>query len=267
MCVSHSDFLLPPVRTQLCFKEVPPGAQWMPQWGEALLQQWAVPWGSDQGDAEALPLQEKSAKRGLIKMGNCEGRSTDITTSTVWLLFHHDAAFSTHTASQSLHSPPWWWLLGWGACGFFSSQAQGRSMPLRTQKQEVSGKTKCNWIAASGCNAVPLGLVPTLSCLVMSNSCDPMDCRPPGSSGHRLSQASILEWAAISFSRRSSQPRNQTHVSSSPTLAGGYFTTELPGKPHPLDTIALAQVWPRDLSQETDAPAVFLLSNNDIVLC
>ena len=30
MCVSHSDFLLPPVSTQLCFKEVPPGARWMP---------------------------------------------------------------------------------------------------------------------------------------------------------------------------------------------------------------------------------------------
>ena len=59
-----------------------------------------------QGDAEALPLQGKSAKRGLIKMGSCEGRSRDITTSTVWPLFHHDAAFSMHNASQALHSPP-----------------------------------------------------------------------------------------------------------------------------------------------------------------
>ena len=30
--------------------------------------------------------------------------------------------------------------------------------------------------------------------------CDPMDCSPPGSSVHGISQASILEWAAISFS-------------------------------------------------------------------
>ena len=29
--------------------------------------------------------------------------------------------------------------------------------------------------------------------------CDPMDCSPPGSSVHRISQARILEWVAISF--------------------------------------------------------------------
>ena len=31
--------------------------------------------------------------------------------------------------------------------------------------------------------------------------CNPMDCRPPGSSVHRILQARILEWVAISFSR------------------------------------------------------------------
>ena len=30
--------------------------------------------------------------------------------------------------------------------------------------------------------------------------CDPMDCSPPGSSVHGISQARILEWVAISFS-------------------------------------------------------------------
>ena len=37
--------------------------------------------------------------------------------------------------------------------------------------------------------------------------CDPMDCSLPGSSVHGISQAKILEWVAISFSRGSSQPR------------------------------------------------------------
>ena len=32
-------------------------------------------------------------------------------------------------------------------------------------------------------------------------SCDPMDCSPPGSSVHGVSQARILEWVAISSSR------------------------------------------------------------------
>ena len=38
--------------------------------------------------------------------------------------------------------------------------------------------------------------------------CDPMDCSPPGSSVHGILQARMLEWVAISFSRRSSQPRD-----------------------------------------------------------
>ena len=43
--------------------------------------------------------------------------------------------------------------------------------------------------------------------------CDPMDCSLPGASVHGIFQARILEWVAISFSRGSSQPRDQTQVS------------------------------------------------------
>ena len=43
--------------------------------------------------------------------------------------------------------------------------------------------------------------------------CDPMDGSLPGSAIHGIFQARILEWAAISFSRGSSQPRDQTRVS------------------------------------------------------
>ena len=39
---------------------------------------------------------------------------------------------------------------------------------------------------------------------------DPMDCCLPGSSVHGIFQARILEWVTISFSRRSSQPRDRT---------------------------------------------------------
>ena len=38
--------------------------------------------------------------------------------------------------------------------------------------------------------------------------CDHVDCSLPGSSVHGISQARILEWVAISFSRGSSQPRD-----------------------------------------------------------
>ena len=40
-----------------------------------------------------------------------------------------------------------------------------------------------------------------------------MDCSPPGSSVHEIFQVRILEWVAISSSRASSQPRDQTCVS------------------------------------------------------
>ena len=43
--------------------------------------------------------------------------------------------------------------------------------------------------------------------------CNPVDCGPPGSSVHGISQARILEWIAISFSRGSSRPKGQTQVS------------------------------------------------------
>ena len=48
------------------------------------------------------------------------------------------------------------------------------------------------------------------SCLTL---CNPMDYSPPGSSVHGIFQARILEWVAISFSRRSSLPRDRTLVS------------------------------------------------------
>ena len=50
---------------------------------------------------------------------------------------------------------------------------------------------------------------------------DPMDCSLPGSSVHEILQAGILEWVAIPFSRGSSQPRDQTMVSS---IADGFLT-------------------------------------------
>ena len=51
--------------------------------------------------------------------------------------------------------------------------------------------------------------------------CDSMDCSPPSSSVHGISQARIPEWVAISFSRGFSRPRDRTWVS---RIAGRCFT-------------------------------------------
>ena len=48
----------------------------------------------------------------------------------------------------------------------------------------------------------------TPECVFVAQSrltlCDPMDCSPLGFSVHEISQARVLEWVAISFSRESS---------------------------------------------------------------
>ena len=54
---------------------------------------------------------------------------------------------------------------------------------------------------------------PTLYDLRDHESCDPMDCSLPGSSVHGILQARVLEGVAISFSRESSQAKDQTQVS------------------------------------------------------
>ena len=56
------------------------------------------------------------------------------------------------------------------------------------------------------------------SCVTL---CGPVDCSPPGSSVQGISQARILEWVAISFSRGSSWPGDRIHVS---CMAGEFFT-------------------------------------------
>ena len=68
------------------------------------------------------------------------------------------------------------------------------------------------------------------SCLTL---CDPMDCSPPSSSVHGISQARILEWVAIPFSGESSQPRDGTRVS---CTAGRFFTIWATGE-------ALVKLW------------------------
>ena len=71
---------------------------------------------------------------------------------------------------------------------------------------------------------INLWLFLLFSCSFMSNFfVTPTDCSLPGSSVHGISQARLLEWVSISFSRGSSWPRHQNSIS---YLAGGFFTTE-----------------------------------------
>ena len=75
----------------------------------------------------------------------------------------------------------------------------------------------------------------TTNRLMCAQSCpalsDPMDCSPPGSSVHKISQARTLEWVAISSSRGYSWPRVWTQVSCVSCITGGFFTAKSLEKP------------------------------------
>ena len=60
-----------------------------------------------------------------------------------------------------------------------------------------------------------------------------MDCSPPGSSVHAIFQATILEWVAFPTLGDLADPEIEL---TSPSLAGGFFTTEPLGKTHVIDT-------------------------------
>ena len=79
---------------------------------------------------------------------------------------------------------------------------------------------------------------------------DPMDCDPPGSSVHGILQARILEWVAIPFFRGSSHPRDRAQVS---CTAGGFFTTEPPGKPCFCSVLFL---WPQGMWDLSSQPGI-----------
>ena len=79
------------------------------------------------------------------------------------------------------------------------------------------------------------GAIVCYLCLV-AQSCpilfDPLDCSLSGFSVHGIFQAKILEWGAISCSRESSQPRDQTQVSWVSCIAGAdSLPTEPWGEP------------------------------------
>ena len=81
----------------------------------------------------------------------------------------------------------------------------------------AQNRTRLMWLSSSSSSVLIAQWCRTLH--------NPMVCRPPGSFVHRILQARILEWVAISFSRGSSWPRDRTWVS----LIAGRLPSELLG--------------------------------------
>ena len=108
-------------------------------------------------------------------------------------------------------------------------------------------------------------------CVCVSHSvcltlCDPVDCSPPGFSVHGISQARVLEWVAISFSRGSSW---------SPALQAYSLLFEPQGSPpppyYPLNVISPQGILLLFLSILTNCPTrtagVWPLSGAQLLKC
>ena len=80
------------------------------------------------------------------------------------------------------------------------------------------------WIKKLWYNGILWTMLVVQSC---STLWDPMNCSPQSFPVHRILQTRILEWISIPFSRRTSQPRDQTLVS---CLASRFFTVWATGK-------------------------------------
>ena len=123
------------------------------------------------------------------------------------------------------------WYRSWGARVGILQQLKKQFPPLGYRDK---GKRSCwtprdqghwqNWnhIGATGVWLQVTSLKAKWVSESVTQSCptlwDPVDCSSTASSVHRILWARILEWVAISFSRGSSQPRDQIWVS---RTAGG----------------------------------------------
>ena len=158
---------------------------------------WKIPWMEEPGR--------------LQSMGSRRVRHDWTTLLSLFTFMHWRRKWQPTLVFLPGESQGRWSLVGchlWGHTELDTTEA--------TQRLQVSLTLKlttlpwwCCWHMT--CCVYVTQLCPTL--------CDPMGCSLPGSSVHRILQARILETVAISFSRGSSQPRDQTQVS---CIAGSF---------------------------------------------
>ena len=104
----------------------------------------------------------------------------------------------------------------WGQDPLHLVEGDHRSSPSRVHGHPVAYQVGHSMAYQVGHSKIPAIMNPArVNRSIMS------DCSPPCSSVHGILQARTLEWVAISFSRRSSLPRDQTWVSG---IAGRFFT-------------------------------------------
>ena len=108
--------------------------------------------------------------------------------------------------------------------GFWNFSRLVQGLEIWRESHTIGNMLEEEMFVKSDCEVAYCCCLVTKPCLTLCNS---MDCSPSGSSVREISQARILEWVAIPSSSESSTPRDRTCIS---CIAGGFFTTEPPGK-------------------------------------
>ena len=129
-------------------------------------------------------------RRGWQRMRWCDDvtKSMDLNLSKFWELMDRE---DWHAAFHGV-TKNWTWLSDW-------TETERKEGFLDFILKQLVGK----WYLIKWSEVAQL--CPTFH--------DPMDCSLPGNSIHGIFKARVLEWVAISFSRGSSWPRDQTQVS------------------------------------------------------
>ena len=111
--------------------------------------------------------------------------------------------------------------------------ARGSPACLAGQRRLCAKETEERWGGTQRANGNVCLRGQLCSVLRLAQLClhDPMGCSPPGSSVHGVFLARVLEGVAISLSRGSSQPRDQTCIFMSPALQADSLPLAPPEKP------------------------------------
>ena len=119
---------------------------------------------------------------------------------------HHPKKQLRVTSSHSSFSPPPTpGNLVYALC-LFSKASRERG--LDTKAVRLPWRRNRTVLPESEWKEIRMDMKVKVTSLSRPTLCNPMDCSLPDFSIHRIVQAGVLEWVALSFSRGSSQPRD-----------------------------------------------------------
>ena len=127
---------------------------------------------------------------------------------TIWIVFHILCVATARITQLGVYVHEWIHIFPTLTSGSFDQNFSKKKVESHSGKMDIMPYF---WYTGGGD-------VVAKSCLTLKT---PWTGARPGSSVHGISQVRILEWAAISFCRGSSPPRDRTHVS---CIASGFFT-------------------------------------------